>query len=78
MVNGGSGFTPRVRSGRQVGRALPDEPSIEALRAAGVKTVLIDKKKAQGSPYRAAIDAPVDGLGITREDQGDVVVFTLN
>jgi hypothetical protein len=81
MVNGGSGFTPnRQAELRQLTQSFPDPESINRLRALGVKTVVVLRSRVQGTPYQNAADAAdatVDDLGITRQDIGDAVVFSL-
>ncbi|HEX6498508.1 MAG TPA: hypothetical protein VF054_05690 [Micromonosporaceae bacterium] len=79
MVNGGSGFTPRDQEQtREVAKSFPDPASVDYLRRLGVKTVIVLKDRVQGTPYQHAATDPVDGLGISRRDDGDTVVFTLN
>ncbi|MCN0152336.1 hypothetical protein [Salinispora arenicola] len=78
IVNGGSGFTPTLLEDvREVTTAFPDQASVEYLRTLGVRNVLIPRDLVAGTPWEISIDAPVDGLGITREEIGDVVVYRL-
>ncbi len=78
IVNGGSGFTPTLLEDvREVTTAFPDQASVEYLRTLGVRNVLIPRDLVAGTPLEISIDAPVDGLGITREEIGDVVVYRL-
>jgi hypothetical protein len=78
MVNGGSGFTPnRQAELRQLTRSFPDPTSIARLRELGVHTVIVLRSRVPGTPYEQAADAPVDGLGITRQEIDDAVVFSL-
>ncbi len=78
MVNGGSGFTPnRQAELRQLAQTFPDQASIARLREIGVRTVVVLRSRAAGTPYQGALDAPTDGLGITRQEVGDAVVFSL-
>lgn len=79
MVNGGSGFYPtRQQEIREASKTFPDSASVTALREIGVKTVVVLRDRAAGTPWQNAADAPVDGLGITREEVGeDAVVFHL-
>jgi hypothetical protein len=78
MINGGSGFTP-VRQGqtRQASQTFPDANSIAYLTGLGVKTVVVLRDQVAGTPWQNAPNAPVDGLGITREEIGNAVVFHL-
>ncbi len=78
VVNGGSGFTPTLLDDvRRVTVAFPDQTSVEYLRTLGVRNVLIVRDQVAGTPWEITVDAPVDGLGIAREEIGDVVVFRL-
>jgi hypothetical protein len=79
MVNGGSGFYPtRQQEIREASKTFPDAASVTYLRERGVKTVIVLRGRVAGTPWQNAADAPVDGLGITREDLGDdTVVFHL-
>ncbi len=81
MVNGGSGFYPVGQTAtREAVKSFPDQASVDYLRHLGVKTVLVVKSRAAGTDYAraAALDVPVDDLGITREDAGDTLVYTLS
>ncbi|MFI7574432.1 hypothetical protein [Micromonospora sp. NPDC049497] len=78
IVNGGSGFTPdRLEDVRRVTIAFPDQTSVDYLRILGVRQVLVMRDQVAGTPWEISIDAPVDGLGITREEIGEVVVYRL-
>lgn len=79
MVNGGSGFTPvRQREIRKVSQTFPDSSSVTYLRELGVRTVVVLRDQIANTPWRNAANAPVDGLGIDREEIGDAVVFRLS
>ncbi len=84
IVNGGSGFTPANQAQtREVAKAFPDQDSIDYLRGLGVRTVLVlkvDTSYPWDTDYARAQDpnTPIDGLDVTREDRGDVIVYTLN
>jgi hypothetical protein len=76
MVNGLSGYgPPRQAELRAAGDRFPDEASVGQLRAAGVRTVVILRNEVS-DPIQLA--ANVDSLGITREERGDMVIYTLN
>jgi hypothetical protein len=76
MVNGISGYAPpRQAELRAAGEKFPDQESIDRLRAAGVRTVVVLRNRV-GDPIRDAAD--VDTLGISREERGDMVIYTLN
>ncbi|MEU7995510.1 hypothetical protein AB0B83_09245 [Micromonospora sp. NPDC049060] len=78
VVNGGSGFTPRqLDDVRRVTLAFPDQTSVDYLRVLGVRNVLLMREHIAGTPWEVTVDAPVDGLGITREEMGNIVVYRL-
>ncbi|BCL14837.1 hypothetical protein [Micromonospora sagamiensis] len=78
VVNGGSGFTPmKLTETRQATQTFPDPVSIDHLRRLGVRTVVVPRAQAAGTPFEAAVELPVDGLGIRREEIGDAVVYHL-
>lgn len=77
-VNGSSGFIPRrTLEIREVTKSFPDQASVSMLREIGVKSVVVLKDRAVGTPYEFALTAPIDGLGIEREDFADAVIFKL-
>lgn len=78
VVNGGSGFTPvRQERTRQAAKSFPDQTSVDYLRGLGVKTVVLLRDELTGTPWQAAVDLPVDSLGIQREEIGDTIVYHL-
>jgi hypothetical protein len=78
VVNGGSGFTPeRLAEARDVTLAFPDQESVAYLRRLGVRTVVLLRDQVAGTPWETTVDAPVDMLGIRREEIGDTVVYRL-
>ena len=79
MVNGMSGFTPAEQAQLRVGTAhFPDAASVALLRRFGVRTVVVLRDRVVGTPWGGAADAPIAGLGITRQDIGDAVVYSLD
>jgi hypothetical protein len=79
IVNGNSGFVPdRLAEVREVTATFPDSASIDYLRELGVRTVILLPAKAVGTPWERAAATPVDGLGITREEVGEAIVYRLN
>ncbi|HEX6075374.1 MAG TPA: hypothetical protein VFZ32_08945 [Micromonosporaceae bacterium] len=78
IVNGGSGFIPkRLQQVRQSTVNFPDPASVAYLRELGVRTVIVLRRQVVGTPWEHALDAPVDGSGVTRQESGDVVIFTI-
>jgi hypothetical protein len=75
MVNGNSGYLPpRGRELRRAGERFPDPASIDELRAAGVRTVVVLRDQVDPAQY----DVPVDELGMSREEKGNLLIFTLD
>ncbi|NES29745.1 hypothetical protein GCE86_25430 [Micromonospora terminaliae] len=78
MVNGGSGFTPNAQAQvREATVSFPDFGSVDYLRKLGVKNVVVLRDRLGGTPWEGMLDRPVDGLGVTREEVGDAVVYRL-
>ena len=78
LTNGDSGFNPAFQVAMRLeASTFPDAGSVAALRARGVSTVVIVRSRAAGTIWDGAADVPVDGLGITRQDLGDAVVYDL-
>jgi hypothetical protein len=84
MVNGGSGFTPTDQWHlREQTKSFPDANSVAALRAAGVKTVVVLRNPPptlvnNDYTYAQNPDDPIDGLGISRTVDADTIIYTLN
>ncbi|RLP90542.1 hypothetical protein EAD89_13035 [Micromonospora sp. BL4] len=78
VVNGGSGFTPRqLDDVRRVTQSFPDQTSVDYLRTLGVRTVVLLRGQVAGTPWEITIDAPVDSLGITRQEIDGAVAYRL-
>jgi len=78
LANGSSGFDPPWQAKlREAVKPFPDAGSVAALRARGVRTVVVARSRAVGSAWKGAADKPVTGLGIQRLDHGDAVVYRL-
>jgi len=80
LANGNSGFEPvRQRALRLQVASFPDAASVAALRARGIRTVLlVPSRLTPDSPWAGAADRPVEGLGVTRTEAADAVVYRLN
>jgi hypothetical protein len=78
LVNGISGFIPRrtVALG-ELARGFPDRRSVAALRAAGIRSVVLHRRLAADTPWAGAASRPVEGLGMERRVAGDVVFYDL-
>ena len=65
LANGSSGFDPPWQAQlRKAVKTFPDAGSVAALRARGVRTVVLVRSRAAGSEWEGAADKPVTGLGI--------------
>jgi hypothetical protein len=79
IVNGLSGFTPASTEQLRTGTYnFPDPASVTLLRESGVRTVVVLPERIAGTPWAEVVNRPVDGLGITRQQIGDAVVFSLD
>ncbi|MEV8514899.1 hypothetical protein [Dactylosporangium sp. NPDC051484] len=79
IANGGSGFTPADQETlRRNMEQFPDEPTVTQLRGLNIRTVVVLRNQAADTPYARAIDAPIDGLGISRTEQGDVILYKID
>ncbi|HEX2148775.1 MAG TPA: hypothetical protein VHI31_01175 [Actinomycetota bacterium] len=78
IVNGYSGFTPKLQLGlRQELAAFPDPTSVERLRDLGVRTVVVHTDRTAGTQWDGAELRPVDGLPLRRSEDGNMVIFEL-
>jgi hypothetical protein len=78
IANGGASYTPQgLRDLRARTVGFPDAASVQVLREDGFRSVVLHRDRLPGTPWADAADRPVDGLGITRTDHGDAVVFDL-
>ena len=78
ITNGDSGFDSTAQSTmRSEAKTFPDAASVAALRARGVATVVVVRSRTTPEYWGPAADAPVAGLGITRTEAPDAVIFDL-
>lgn len=77
IANGSGSFGPPQLEEFRTLVAFPDAASVGVLRQRGIRTVVVHRRTAPGTPWEAAADKPVDGLGIVRRDLGEAVVFDL-
>jgi len=78
VVNGNGAFEPStLEQLRTSVETFPDRSSLAALRAAGVRTVVLHPQLASGSPWQDAEHRPITGLPLTRTVEDDVVVYRL-
>lgn len=78
VVNGGTSQTPtEQREVREIVATFPDRASVDHLREIGVRSVVVLRGRAVGTPYTNADVVPIDGLPLTRQVYPDTVVFTI-
>ncbi|KUL42349.1 hypothetical protein [Actinoplanes awajinensis] len=78
VANGSSGYIPpRLEQLRATVASFPDAASVRYLRDRGIRTVVVPRRSYSDPVPPATFTKPVDGLGITREERGDAVVFGL-
>ncbi len=79
VANGSSSFNPTLAGGA-AGKDVnfPDAESIAVLRGRGIRTVIVLRAPAAGTPLARSLTAPVDGLPVTRVETPDAVTFTLS
>jgi hypothetical protein len=79
MINGGSGFQPKTQEElRTLLQSFPDQASVDRLRELHIKSVVVIRSRIPGTPYERAADAPIDGLNLTRTEDGDIVTYKVN
>jgi hypothetical protein len=78
MANAASSFDPQVILDiRSAARGFPDVASVRYLRHIGVRSVLLHRKLAAGTDWQDTAARSIAGLGITRRDEGELVMYDL-
>jgi hypothetical protein len=78
IANGASSIvTPARQEVRTLMQSFPSAAGIARLRSLGIHSVVVVRDRVAGTPYQGALDAPVDGLGITRVQIGPDVLYQL-
>jgi hypothetical protein len=78
MADGALSFDPQViLNVRAAAQAFPDATSVQFLRSIGVRSVILHRDLAFGTPWQDTADRPVTGLRITRRDEGNLVLYEL-
>jgi hypothetical protein len=57
-------------------QTFPSQPSLDLLHKWGIRSVVVVRDRAAGTPYEATLNAQ-DVPGVTRQDIGADVLFTL-
>ena len=79
ILNGVGSFSPSLYN-QILGEAatFPDASSVAYFRRLGVKSVVMHLDRTEDSKWKDAPSHPIDGLGITRHDEGNLAVYDLN
>jgi len=78
MVNGASSINPAEHQAiRDLMRSFPSSASVDRLRGLGIRSVIVVRARVIGTPFEAALSASIDGLGVTRQDVGPDVLYTI-
>jgi len=78
IVNGRASTEPEFTAELIAAMAnFPDRQTVARLRALGVASVVLHTDRVAGTPQASAAERPVDGLGVRRRQEGDVIVYEL-
>jgi hypothetical protein len=79
IANGLGAFPVRsLEELRTATASFPDEASVDYLRAHGIRSVVFHPQRAPGTPWQDVLLRPLDGLGITSQPFGEIVIFRLD
>lgn len=78
IVNGAGSYDPPSLAQLRSLTSFPDPGSVALLRARGIRQVVLDEVTAPGTPWAGMAARDIAGLGITRRDLGEVLVFELS
>jgi hypothetical protein len=78
IVNGYGAFEPTsLQRLREIVKQFPDRRSVAALRALGVRTVVLHPGLAAGTPWQDVAQRPTRGLPLTKKLADGVVLYEL-
>jgi hypothetical protein len=78
LVNGAGSFDPNLLTQiRDATTSFPDSASVRLLRGLGVRSVILHRDLAVGTDWQNVADRPTAGFGISRRDEGNLVVYLL-
>ncbi|GIG71055.1 hypothetical protein [Phytomonospora endophytica] len=78
LANGTATFVPRTQDRIfDVAVSFPQANAVSALRALGVKTVVVQRNKIAGTSWQHVLDFPPTDPSVSVNDLGEVVVFTI-
>jgi hypothetical protein len=79
IINGRSSVQPEfTQSVIDQMTAFPDADSVATLRRLGVRSVILDLKRAPGTDQADAAERSIAGLGLTEERRGDALIYLVN
>jgi hypothetical protein len=58
-------------------RTFPSPASIDRLRDIGIRSVVVIRDRVRGTPFEGALSAPAGQPGITRQEVGPDVLYTI-
>jgi hypothetical protein len=78
IANGVGSFAPNFYDRiKNPSKTFPDASSVAALRDLGIRSVVLHRDRAPGTDWEDVAGRPITGLGITREDEGNLIVYRL-
>lgn len=78
LANAASSFDPAIVAEiRTVSQRFPDRASVGLFRRLGIRSVVLHRGLARGTPWAGVPARSIAGLGITRRDEGGIVVYAL-
>jgi hypothetical protein len=78
MANAASSFEPQVVAVvRAAAKVFPDASSVQFLRHIGVRSVIVHRDLAVDTPWQNVSERSIAGLGITRRNEGELVIYDL-
>jgi hypothetical protein len=78
MANAASSFDPRVISTiRRVSKRFPDAGSVRLYRRLGIRTIILHRQLARGTPWQHVPVRSTAGLDLTRRIAGNLIVYQL-
>ncbi len=78
LADGSSGFdTTAITAMRDQIKNFPDAASVATLRALGVRTVVVLRGWVVDTVWEHSAERPITGLGVIKDDRGEVVIYRL-
>jgi hypothetical protein len=77
MANGNTSYLPPSLARIRDMTGFPDAASVAMLRAAGYRSVIVHLDLVPGTPWQDVAQRPTAGLGVTRRQDGQLLIFDL-